>query len=264
MHELAPSDFSRVGFLFQDLPYGQTIPNSVIAGWGKGRVFVDDEAQPTAALVCNNGACTLAGDASQVVFAEAVCRWLLEYHGSDYFILYAFPDQWGSFLDRYLEPPHIRKRRRLDFDFSTPAFALLTNQPHVIPQGYELRRIDESLMEEIRQDVSPYSRSYWRSAADFHRHGIGFCVLYEAEIVGICYTCFTWNGHHDIDIMTSEKHQRKGLRLAVARAFIEHCIRNGLTPDWDCWSKNLASVQLAEKLGFTSRVEVTTFHGIRP
>ncbi|CAN7482187.1 MULTISPECIES: hypothetical protein [Variovorax] len=63
MLELRPSEFHRVASLFDDLPYGPNIPNSVIAGIGRGRVFANDPARPTAALVYKNGACTLAGAA---------------------------------------------------------------------------------------------------------------------------------------------------------------------------------------------------------
>ncbi|MEO7548600.1 MAG: GNAT family N-acetyltransferase [Ramlibacter sp.] len=263
MHELQPPEFHRIGSLFANLPYGPTIPNSVIFGWGPGRVFVDDEAQPTAALVYNNGACTLAGSADRLAFADAVCRWLLEFHGSDYFILYAFPEPWEALLDHGLLR-NVTKRRRFDFDFAPSAFALLKGWEKAIPQGYELRRIDQSLMEQVRDHVLPYSQSYWKSAAEFERHGVGFCVIHDGAIVSLCYTCFAWNGHHDIDIMTTETDQRKGLGLLVACAFIEHCLSNGLTPDWDCWSRNKPSVALAAKLGFVPRVEVTTYHGVRP
>lgn len=263
MHELEPAEFHFVSELFQSVPYGPTIPNSVISGIGPGRVFVDDVARPTAALVYNNGACTLAGNAEDdAAFAEAACRWLLEYHGSDYFILYAFPEAWELVLDKGFGTS-ITKRRRFDFDFLPSKFALLKGWRNAIPHGYELRRIDQVLMQKIRDEVLPYSQSYWKSAADFERRGLGFCLMHEGAVVSLCYTCFVWNGHHNIDIMTVERHQRKGLGLVVACAFIEHCLSNGLIPNWDCWSKNLPSVALATRLGFEPRVEVTTYHGVR-
>lgn len=263
MHELQPSEFHRVASLFDSVPYGPTIPNTVIAGVGPGRVFVDDETQPTAALVYNNGACTLAGRGEDVAFGEAVCRWLLEYHGSDYFILYAFPDAWQLLLDKGLVNG-VTKRRRFDFDFVPSKFALLKGWENTIPSGYELRRIDRALMQQIRDQMLPYSWNYWRSTADFERHGAGFCLIHQDAIVSVCYTCFAWNSHHDIDIMTMESHRRKGLGLVVACAFIDYCLSNGLIPNWDCWSKNRPSLTLAAKLGFAPRVEVTTYHGVRP
>ncbi|PZP93264.1 MAG: hypothetical protein DI587_29030 [Variovorax paradoxus] len=262
MHELRPSEFHRVAFLFGNLPYGPTIPNSVIAGTGPGRVFVDDAMQPTAALVYNSGACTLAGNSHSAAFGKAVCKWLLEYHGSDYFILYADPDAWHHLLDQFLVHG-VTKRRRLDFDFVPSKFTLPDGGKNTNPRGYELRRIDQPLMEQVRGDLLPYSRSYWRSAADFARDGVGFCMVHQDAIVSVSYTCFAWKGHHDIDIMTVEGHRRRGLGHLVACAFIDHCLSNGLTPNWDCWSSNQASVALATRLGFVPRVEVTTYHGVR-
>jgi RimJ/RimL family protein N-acetyltransferase len=263
MLELRPSEFHRVASLFDGLPYGPSIPNSVIAGIGHGRVFANDPVRPTAALVYNNGACTLAGAADDLVFAEKVCQRLLEYHGSDYFILYAFPEAWEAVLDSNLGST-VKKRRRLDFDFNRSRFARIEGWENSLAAGYELRRIDENLMQRIREVANPYSRSYWKSAADFEQHGIGFCTVHQDAIVSMCYTAFAWHGHHDIDILTADGHRRLGLGTVVACAFIDLCLKHDLVPNWDCWSNNRPSVVLAEKLGFEARVEVSTYHGVRP
>jgi len=260
MFELQQSEFHRVAFLFESAPYAPSIPNSVIAGIGHGRVFANDVARPTAAFVHNNGACTLAGAADDFRFAEQVCKWLLEFHGSDYFILYAFPSAWEPLLDRVLGSA-AKKRRRYDFDFNPAKFAQQRSWKNDAPPGYELRRIDERLMQQIRDVANPYSRSYWKSASDFEQHGLGFCAIFQGAIVGICYTAFAWGVHHDIDIMTVEEHQHRGLGTVLATTFIDHCVENGLIPGWDCWTKNEASVALAERLGFEPRVEVSVYHG---
>ncbi len=39
--------------------------------------------------------------------------------------------------------------------------------------------------------------------------------------------------------------------LATACAYTEECLENDYTPVWSCFSDNKASVQLAEKLGYT-------------
>ena len=264
MLELKLADFHRVASLFDGLPYGPSIPNSVITGIGHGRVFVNDLARPTAALVYNNGACTVAGTADDLVFAEQMCRWLLEYHGSDFFILYAFPEAWKAVLDSIFGSA-ATKRRRFDFDFDRAKFGQeKRGLESSVPTGYEIRRIDEQLMQRIREVANPYSRSYWKSAAAFEQHGIGFCALHEDAIVGMCYTAFAWRGHHDIDILTTKSHRCKGLATLMARAFIDHCLKHDLIPNWDCWTDNRPSVVLAAKLGFEARVEVQTFHGVRP
>ena len=262
MLELKPSEFHRVASLFGGLPYAPSIPNSVIAGIGYGRVLVDDAARPTAALVYNNGACTLGGRADDAVFAEQACQWLLEYHGSDYFILFAFPEAWEAVLDRALVTG-VRKRQRFDFDFSPSTFALLNGWENTIPTGFDLRRIDDALMQQIRDETNPYSRSYWRSARDFERHGLGFCLVHQDAIVSMCYTAFAWHDHHDIDILTAERYRQKGLGTVVACAFIDHCLKHDLVPNWDCWTHNRPSVVLAKKLGFEPRIVVTTYHGVQ-
>ena len=59
------------------------------------------------------------------------------------------------------------------------------------------------------------------------------------------YTAFVWRGHHDIEILTAETHRHKGLATVVARAFIDHCLKHDLVPNWDCWTNNQPSVVLA-------------------
>lgn len=260
MFELQQTDFHRVAFLFVSLPYGPSIPNSVITGIGRGRVFANDLARPTAVLVYNNGACTLAGAAEDVGFAEQVCKWLLEFHDSDYFILYAFPAAWEPVLDGIFGSA-VKKRRRYDFDFNPSKFAQQMSWRNDVPSGYELRRIDEQLMQRIRDVENPYSRSYWKSASDFEQHGLGFCAIFQGAIVGMCYTAFAWGIHHDIDILTAEEHRRRGLAGLLASAFIKYCVKHGLVPSWDCWTKNEASMALAGRLGFEPRVEVSVYHG---
>jgi GNAT superfamily N-acetyltransferase len=263
MLELNPSEFHRVAALFEDLPYGPSIPNSVLSGIGHGRVFANSGVQPTAAFVYNNGACTLAGSALDLAFAAQVSQWLLDYEGEDYFIFYDHPEAWEAVLDEKLGAT-VRKRRRYDYDFKPSKFALLDGWERAIPPGFELRRIDEALMQQVRDKANPYSKSYWRSAADFERNGLGFCILQQDAIVSMCYTAFAWQGHHDIDILTLDAHQRKGLGTLVACAFIDHCVKHDLHPNWDCWTKNHASVALAQKLGFEARVEVPVYHWFRP
>ncbi|XPG30062.1 GNAT family N-acetyltransferase [Variovorax sp. NFACC27] len=86
-----------------------------------------------------------------------------------------------------------------------------------VPTSYELRRIDERLMQQIRDVANPYSLSYWRPASDFEQHGLGFCATYQDSIVSMCYTAFAWHGHHDIDILTTDSHQQRAWHVGSVR-----------------------------------------------
>ena len=49
---------------------------------------------------------------------------------------------------------------------------------------------------------------------------------------------------------TMPEHRGKGYALAAAVAVIHAALAAGLTPVWSCRQENVASVRLAESLGF--------------
>jgi predicted GNAT family acetyltransferase len=56
-------------------------------------------------------------------------------------------------------------------------------------------------------------------------------------------------------VETLPEHRGKGYALAAAAAMIHVAVASGLTPVWSCRRENVASVRLAERLGFSvSRV----------
>lgn len=52
-----------------------------------------------------------------------------------------------------------------------------------------------------------------------------------------------------------------GLATLTARAFVVRCVREGIAPHWDCWTTNLPSVAVAEKVGFVKALEYTVWFG---
>jgi len=64
-------------------------------------------------------------------------------------------------------------------------------------------------------------------------------------------------GYMDFDVFTHPEHRNKGLALVCCSRLIDHCLDNGLTPQWGCWTINVPSCRLAEKLGFDVTAETT-------
>ncbi len=63
----------------------------------------------------------------------------------------------------------------------------------------------------------------------------------------------------DKAIQTEEVHRKKGLAYAMAIEFIKDCLRNELTPQWDCVESNTSSYRMAMKLGFEKINENTVY-----
>jgi RimJ/RimL family protein N-acetyltransferase len=124
-----------------------------------------------------------------------------------------------------------------------------------LPEGYSIHRIDAPLAEQLQRDlvdagVGPWFDDVWGSIARFLEHGFGFVVQRDGAIVSNCRAWSVKDGVAAIQVSTRARHRQLGLGTAVCRAFIEHCLANGIQPEYSCLEENTASAALAEKLGF--------------
>ncbi|GLV62653.1 acetyltransferase [Bacillus mycoides] len=124
---------------------------------------------------------------------------------------------------------------------------------------YEVKRIDRKDIAQSNEFTEEYYKEYWGSIEAFLNDGFGFCIEQEGMIVAECVSIFSGNEFAEIDIATHEAHQGKGLAQAVATRFIEHCIKNDITPCWDCYVDNIPSQKLASKLSFNNPIEYRLF-----
>lgn len=118
-----------------------------------------------------------------------------------------------------------------------------------LPEGYELRRIDEALVPVLLSEN--WSRDFcaaFDSPADCCKRGIGFAVMYEGVPVAGAGSYCVYRGGIEIEIDTREDHRRKGLAAACGAGLILECLDRELYPSWD--AIDLRSVALAEKLGY--------------
>ncbi|MGN0402432.1 MAG: GNAT family N-acetyltransferase [Acetatifactor sp.] len=51
-----------------------------------------------------------------------------------------------------------------------------------------------------------------------------------------------------IDIEVLEEHRKKGVAKALTIAFVKHCMKCDLVPQWDCVESNKGSIHLAESV----------------
>ena len=118
-----------------------------------------------------------------------------------------------------------------------------------LPEGYELRLIDEELVPVLLSES--WSRDFcaaFDSPADCCTRGIGVAAVYEGVPVAGAGSYIVYRGGIEIEIDTREDHRRKGLAAACGARLILECLDRGLYPSWD--AIDLRSVSLAEKLGY--------------
>ena len=122
-------------------------------------------------------------------------------------------------------------------------------QPYgVIPEGYELRKIDEDLLSRIEGRVVPLN--FWSSSQDFLTRGRGYCLVKDDEVAAVAFSAAVSSGQIDIGIETKESHRRKGLAVIAAKKMTEYVLSIGKEPVWDCDTANVGSRATAERVGF--------------
>lgn len=89
----------------------------------------------------------------------------------------------------------------------------------------------------------------YKNYEDYEQNGLGYLILEGDNIISGASSFSYYDGGIEIEIDTREEYRKQGLATIVAAKLILSCIEQNLYPSWD--AHNLASLYLAEKLGYT-------------
>ena len=81
--------------------------------------------------------------------------------------------------------------------------------------------------------------------------GIAAGAVVDGDIVAIAHTYAETDLHADIGVSTLEAWREKGFSTAAASLVAQEIQARGKVPAWSCGEDNIASLRVAEKLGFT-------------
>jgi hypothetical protein len=81
--------------------------------------------------------------------------------------------------------------------------------------------------------------------------GIAAGAIVDNNIVAIAHTYAENNLHTDIGVSTIEAWREKGFATAAASLVAQEIQTSGKVPVWSCGEDNIASLRVAQKLGFT-------------
>lgn len=118
-----------------------------------------------------------------------------------------------------------------------------------VPEGYEMRLIDEALYQHCRKEE--WARDFvarYDSYELYEKIGLGVAVLKDGEMVAGVSSYSSFKEGIEIEIVTKKEHRRKGLATVCAARILLECMDRGWYPSWD--AQNLWSVGLAKKLGY--------------
>ena len=128
----------------------------------------------------------------------------------------------------------------------------------LIPNGYELKEIDAELYDKCLESsaTADFVSSFGCKEA-YLKHGMGVVVIRNGEIVSGASSYTRYREGIEIEVDTVEEERRKHLALIACSTLILRCLEEGLYPSWD--AQNMASVRLAEKLGYQFDHEYTAY-----
>lgn len=257
IYELSNSEYERARPVFKALDY-HLVVNSIIEGTTRAKIYVDDPADPGAAITWTKHRFYLAGDADNDAFNRALSQLFVgEIYpqsikaGKDVLILYYSPGSWEEEMNVILKDRFPTKHQR--------QFLVCKELRHdwkaLIPAGFSMRRVDKELLantglkhlgelvEELESERS--------SVEDFLSKSFSFCLVRGEEIVGWCLSEYNSENQCEVGIETVKGYRRQGVATLTACALVEHALSNNITRiGWHCWANNKDSIALAKKVGF--------------
>lgn len=229
---------------------------SLFAGWQEtmiesclqgvmGEIYGDAAENPGSAMAMLGDFCFLAGRPSRelAAFKPASCN-------RNFMIMVPRDEAWAALIEqiygekaRQVTRYAIRKEERIWDE------ARLRETVDGLPEGYELRMIEESLYWQCKEnDWSRDLVAQYENYEQYEKWGMGAVILQGQEIVAGASSYSSYIGGIEIEIDTREDHRRKGLAYICGARLILECLARGWYPSWD--AQNPASVALAEKLGY--------------
>ena len=231
----------------------------IFAGWDEtliysclqkvmGKVFVTDPDAPVSAMA-------YAG--CFAFYAGVPDKELVGNKPDGFVIMTPQNEKWEECIEECF--PDVKKTSRYaikkDTHFDKDLLRKFTDR---LPEGYELRNIDENIYDMcLSNPVTEDFVSSFESKEQYLDIGRGVVVLKDGRIVAGASSYTRYNEGIEIEVDTVEEERRKGLATAASAALILRCLDEGLYPSWD--AQNMNSVHLAEKLGYEYDHEYTVY-----
>ncbi|MGN4770118.1 GNAT family N-acetyltransferase [Bacillus thuringiensis] len=251
MKKLSVAEYRKILPILESHTKTKTFAYAVCDQMIDGEVFTN--GQLTAGLIITgNGIYYLFGDTDDHKYNENLFAYLkmaIE-KTEKRFTLFTSSEEWEMMIEGRFSNI-LRNIPRMKFQSIT--FEEKKQDCNI--NTYEVKRIDRKDIAQSNEFTEEYYKEYWGSTKVFLNNGFGFCIEQDGIIVAECVSIFNGNGFAEIDIVTHEAYQGKGLAQAVAMRFIEHCMKNNITPCWDCYVDNIPSQKLASKLSLYHPIE---------
>jgi len=126
---------------------------------------------------------------------------------------------------------------------------LLTVPARGVPDQ-AVRRLAMSDLELLRSAPLELRAGLWPGPRDLLAEGIVACAVVSGEIVATALTVACTGCYADIGVYTREDVRGRGYATAAASLVAREVQKGGRTPVWGAGAHNVASLRVAQKLGF--------------
>lgn len=261
MPRLQPSQFQIVTDILLQQPFNTFFALAVTEQQVGGEVYADNSEKPKSLLVLHPyGMALLWGETQNQSFNQEVSKVLSVAPSAQlrHRWVQIYPHFWGNLVNSLPDNNNslkVERFTRSNFQFDETVYLQwkVAQQPSneiVIP-------IDATIFGEMPGAVVP--KYFWKSAADFIQNGAGFTVLRNGRPASTAFAAYCHGSFLEIGIETIPECWGEGLAQISCSALIDYCLERGLTPVWSCREENVASLRLAQKLGFIPSVTLPNF-----
>jgi RimJ/RimL family protein N-acetyltransferase len=249
LHQLAPDAYSRVVPLCADLDWHLSAA-AVLAGTCPGRVYADDPTSSRAAFIHSPEGEFLAGEPGEA-FARAV-RALVAREPGEFGSMYVVcaDEGWLPHLATITGGLAPLAEERRYYEFTAPSVEV-----PAAPDGLAVVPVNAALLarRELRNHaaVAGWGMDNWGGAEAFLARGVGMVVLHGETIASWCLMDCAVGPRCEIGIATDPDYRRRGLATLATAATVAACLARGFERiGWHCWTRNLGSRGVAERVGF--------------
>lgn len=253
-------DVVRMAHLFDVYDYDRALIGSILERRQSGRIFCDAVNDPKCAVLFHLGHYAyVAGDVDGV-HVKALIETIPYEQGVnvDAYELFVPEATWISALGITFQE-RLRKGGYAYTTFTDSVLAWIQEWPERVPEGMQLIQMNEILAQQAEEALYVATGETWDSFARFVAEGFGFVLMSGANLIGAISTFSIGEGLAEIDIAVRKDFRRQGLATLLGCAFVDHCLKNGLTPSWTANEGNLGSLATARKLGFVDRFVLPCF-----
>ncbi|WP_217587511.1 GNAT family N-acetyltransferase [Lentibacillus saliphilus] len=258
--ELDKAEFSKCRSLIND--QGQLEAIAVVEKINPGRIFVDNVEHPTSGIIWlgNNDGFIFFGNEQNEGFKKDLNHFVNHVIAPEakkirlkWFEAIGNHEKWNKTIENVFKHRKLGKWNQKVYTIRQDQHQG-SNEP-VIEQGYNVIKISNTLLDNTVNAITNIEfiqskiLEFWPSTKDFLSNGIGYCAIFQDEVVNVCFSGFVANHVHCIDIETLEAHRGKKLAQITAYKFVTECLENKMIPYWDCMEMNKPSVAVAEKIG---------------